>query len=71
MGKEQKLFTAKELAQKHLVKKAPNGTILKNELYLFEALKTKFGMKDQDRITEEEFLQKLREVKEHKAGGER
>ncbi len=66
--KEAQKFKAKELAKKLLIVKSPKGTVLRDRTYLFEAMKTKFGISDETLITEEEFKKKLAQVEKH--GGE-
>ena len=63
--KEAQKFKAKELAQKLLIVKSPKGTVLRDKTYLFEAMKTKFGISDGTLMTEEEFKRKLAQVEKH------
>ncbi len=63
--KEAQKFKAKELAQKLLIVKSPKGTVLRDRTYLFEAMKTKFGISDDTLMTEEEFKKKLTQVEKH------
>jgi hypothetical protein len=61
---------AKELAEQILIKRTPKGAILRNRMYLYEAMKTKFGIEDDTEMTEEEFRQYLQEVEGHQGGEE-
>jgi len=59
---------AKELAEQLLIKRTPKGAIIRNRMYLYEAMKTKFGFDDETEMTEEEFRQYLQEIEGHRGG---
>jgi len=63
--KEAKGYKAKELAEKFLILRSPKGTVIRDRTYLFEAMKVKFEISDDTVMTEEEFLQKLREIENY------
>jgi len=62
---EKKKFKARVLAEKLLVTKTPNGTLLRDRRYLYDAMKVRFGLKDDDELTEEEFRKKLSLIEKH------
>jgi len=60
---------AKELAEKFLIKRTPKGAIIRNRMYLFEAIKTHFGIDDDTELSEEEFQELLDQIKQHQPQG--
>ncbi len=60
---EEKTYTLKELAEKHL------KTPFKDQTYMLEGIKAMFNLKDDDKLTEEEFIKMLKEFKGKKTEG--
>ncbi|NPA54187.1 MAG: hypothetical protein GXO21_05905 [Aquificae bacterium] len=59
----EKTYTLKELAEKHL------KTPFKNQTYMLEGIKAMFNLKDDAKLTEEEFLKMLKNFKGKKTEG--